>query len=98
MLNHQSQFKTVRTTVAIPEDLMKRTQHFVEHGTVPNRNALIVAALEQFVKELERQEIDRQFDLMAEDEAYQTLNEKIAEGFSESDWEALEKGEGHAPG
>lgn len=84
-----TQFETVRTTVTIPITLMQRTQHFLDQGIVPNRNALVIAALERFVTELERQEVDRQFAAMADDVDYQSLNEQMAESFGTSDWEAL---------
>ena len=83
------QFESVRTTVTIPVDLIDRSQRFVEAGKIPSRNALIIAALEDFLDELERQEIDRQFELMADDADYQALNEKVAEEFADSDWQAL---------
>ena len=41
-------FATVRTTVAVPAELLKRSQRFVDEGSVPSRNALIVTALERF--------------------------------------------------
>ena len=81
--------KTVRTTVTVPSDLIDRSQHFIDDGALPNRNALIVAALEHFITELERREIDRQFETMAEDKSYQDMNQGLAESFAESDWEAL---------
>lgn len=86
-------FETIRTTLTIPADLIKRAQHFVNGGLIPSRNALIVAALEQYLLELERQEIDRQFEAMADDDAYQTLNEQLSESFAESDWDALVESE-----
>ena len=49
--------------------------------------------LKKYLNELERQEIDRQFEAMAEDDVYQNLNEKLSESFVESDWEVLIKGE-----
>ena len=82
-------FETVRTTVTLPVDLVKQSQRFVDDGTVPSRNALIVAALEHFLAELERQEIDRQFAALAKDAEYQELNERLAEEFADTDWEAL---------
>ena len=88
-----SNYETVRTTVTLPADLVKWSQQFVEKGTVPSRNALIVAALEHFLVELEQQEIDRQFATMAEDSQYRELSLQIAEDFAESDWEALGVGE-----
>ena len=59
------QFETVRTTVTLPADMIRRSQHFVDLGQVPNRNALIVAALDSFLQELEKAEIDRAFEIMA---------------------------------
>lgn len=87
------QFQTVRTTVALPASLLNRSQQFIDSGSVPSRNALIVAAVEHYLKELERQEIDRQFEAMAEDAGYQELNEEMAEAFADSDWEALTEDE-----
>jgi metal-responsive CopG/Arc/MetJ family transcriptional regulator len=89
MMTTLAQFETIRTTVTIPMHLMQRSQHFLEKGIIPNRNALVVAALEHFLAELERQEIDRQFAAMVDDVEYQTLNEQLAESFDASDWEAL---------
>jgi len=88
------QFETVRTTVTLPAELLTRSQQFLDKGIVPSRNALIVAAVEHFLYELEQQEIDRQFAAMADDEAYLALNEELAESFADSDWEALSIAEG----
>ena len=89
MITTLTQFETMRTTVTIPTSLMQRSQHFLDQGVVPNRNALVVAALEHFLAELERQEIDHQFAAMADDGEYQAMNEQLAESFGASDWEAL---------
>ncbi|MCB0105005.1 MAG: hypothetical protein KDE53_03835 [Caldilineaceae bacterium] len=88
-----AKFETVRTTLTLPADLVKRSQHFIDGGTIPSRNALIVAALERYLLDLERQEIDRQFEAMAEDDAYQALNQQIADEFAGSDWDAWVEGE-----
>ena len=88
-----AKFETVRTTLTLPADLVKRSQHFIDGGTIPSRNALIVAALERYLLDLERQEIDRQFEAMAEDDAYQALNQQIAHEFAQSDWDAWIEGE-----
>ena len=87
------QFKTVRTTVTIPAELVRQSQHYIDKGAVPSRNALIIAALERFLAELERQEIDQQFAAMAIDETYQAFNTQLAEEFAKSDWEALSETE-----
>ena len=89
MMSMLTQFETVRTTVTIPTNLLQRSQYFLDKGAVPSRNALVVVALERFLVELERQEVDRQFAAMADDVEYQTWNEQLAESFIASDWEAL---------
>ena len=88
-----TKYKTVRTTLTLPIDLIERSKHFIDRGALPSRNALIVAALEQYLLELEQQEIDQQFEAMAEDQDYQAMNEQLAEAFAESDWDALTEGE-----
>lgn len=88
-----SQFETVRTTVSFPKPLIDRLQRLIDSGIAPSRNALVVTALEQYVQELEREAIDRAFDAMSGDNAYQALNESIADAFAESDWEAWREGE-----
>ncbi len=88
-----AEFETIRTTLTLPVDLVKRSQRFVDDGAVPSRNALIVAAVEQFLVQLERQEIDRQFEALAEDESYQAMNQQLADDFGASDWDAWVEGE-----
>lgn len=82
-------YETVRTTITLPTNLLRRSQELVDSGRAPNRNALIVAALEQFVADLEQEEIDRQFAAMAGDNEFQALQTDMTESFAESDWEAL---------
>lgn len=50
-------------------------------------------SVERFLLELERQEIDRQFEAMALDTEYQAMNQQSSEDFAESDWEAFGEGE-----
>ena len=84
-----TQFETVRTTVNLPVALLNRSQTLVEQGLIPNRNSLIIIAMEQYIVELENKVIDTQILKMADDPAYLALNEQIATEFEESDWEAL---------
>ena len=86
-------YDTVRTTVNLPVELLQRSQQFIDQGLIPNRNMLIVAALENYLTELERQTIDEQFAAMMDDADYQALNEAIATEFEDSDWEALQASE-----
>jgi metal-responsive CopG/Arc/MetJ family transcriptional regulator len=92
-LNMLDKYETVRTTVTLPASLLNRSQGLIDSGQVPNRNALIVAALERFIADLEREEIDRQFAAMAEDTDYQSVQIEFAESFADTDWEALTEGE-----
>ncbi len=85
--------QTVQTTVKLPLDLVERSQKIVAAGTLPDRNALITAALEHFLLELEQQEIDAQFAKMNDDQDYLALNEQLDKAFEDSDWEALLAGE-----
>ena len=91
--NVLDKYETVRTTVKLPQSLLERSQGFIDSGQVPNRNALIVAALERFIADLEREEIDHQFAAMAADADYQSVQMDVAESFAESDWEAMVEGE-----
>ncbi|MCZ7669628.1 MAG: CopG family transcriptional regulator [Chloroflexi bacterium] len=91
--NMLDKYETVRTTVTLPVNLLQRSQGVIDSGKVPNRNALVVAALEQFITHLEREEIDRQFAAMADDADYLSFQTEVAESFAESDWEALGGGE-----
>lgn len=86
-------FESIRTTVTIPVTLIQRSQPFIDKGVMPNRNTLMVAALERFLAELERAEIDDQFAAMADDDEYQAFNMQMAESFASSDWEALKLAE-----
>ena len=85
--------EAVRTTVTLPVDLVQRSQRFIDDGTVPNRNALLVAALERLTQELERRAIDQEFAAMAGDAAYCDLQTAMVQEFDASDWEAWEQGE-----
>ena len=82
-------FDTIRTTVTLPRNLVERGQQYIDTGQIPNRNALIVAALDYFLQELERQEIDRQYAAMADDLTYQEMSKVESEMWAESDWESL---------
>ena len=86
-------YDTVRTTVNLPADLLQRSQQVIDQGIIPNRNTLIVAAIESFLAELERQAIDEQFAALMDDSEYIALNEALATEFEDSDWESLQEGE-----
>lgn len=77
-----NKYEAIRTTVILPVTLAQRSQHIVDTGKMPSRNTLIITALEQFLTQLEEDEIDKQFAAMADDVTYQELNISMVESFS----------------
>ena len=75
-------FAKVRTTVDLPETLQKRVQEAVARGTARSQNALIVQAVERFLRQAEQDWLDSQFAAMATDDDYQTLQLAIAAEFA----------------
>jgi Arc/MetJ-type ribon-helix-helix transcriptional regulator len=71
----------VRTTVDLPVSVRVRVQRAVERGAARSQNALIVQAIEQWLKDLERDWLDAQFAPMESDESYRSLQLAIAEEF-----------------
>jgi hypothetical protein len=93
----QHESRRVRTTVRLPRTLYDRAKKYVDREVVAadNVNDFFVAAINAYVKLLERKEIDARFAAMGEDTAYQKEAKLIAEEFSASDWEALGIAEKH---
>ncbi len=91
-------FETSRTTITLPTRLLERVNAAIDSGILPNRNVVIAAALETYLDEIERQEIDRQFAALAEDSSYRQLNEELTEAFADADWQALLSGEAEQQG
>lgn len=89
--------EAIRTTVTLPVELVQRSQRFIDDGTVPSRNALLVAALERLTRDLEQRAIDQEFAAMAGDMAYCDLQVAMVQEFDASDWEAWEQVEETGP-
>jgi Arc/MetJ-type ribon-helix-helix transcriptional regulator len=86
----------VRTTIDLPAPVRDRVQQAVERGAARSQNALIVQAIEQWLKNLERDWMDAQFAAMESDEGYRTLQLTIAEEFVPLDretWHSSEAGD-----
>ena len=86
-------YSTVRTTVSLPTHLLGQADQFIGKDAIPSRNALIVAALEHFLADLEREAIDRQFAEMDDDPGYLVFSKEFSESFAESDWQTLQDAE-----
>ena len=79
----------IRTTVAVPRELLGEVDNLIDQGRVKSRNSFIVKALESELKRLRSEEIDRAFAEMATDEEFKKESLMIAAEFSSADWEAL---------
>lgn len=82
--------KKVRTTIDIPQSLWERVRLTVKDRGAKSQNTLIIQAIESYIQQLEESRIDAEFAQMRDDERYRTLNLKMAEEFSYSDWEAFQ--------
>ncbi len=84
---------TVRTTLALPTELLAETDKIVSQGKARSRNQFIAQALEHELAALKRAEIDAAIAEMASDEAYQTEVLQMDREFAHGSWEALMLGE-----
>ena len=89
--------RMVRTTFALPADLLAAVDQAVQAGHARSRNALVAMALQRELAAQQRAAIDAAFAAMAEDPAYQTETQAITDAFAQADWEALRLAEGATP-
>lgn len=80
--------QTVRTTIALPADLLAAVDQAVQAGKARSRNDLVTKALERELAAQQRADIDAAFAEMARDPDYQTEAKEIAGEFEAADWEA----------
>lgn len=85
---------TIRTTVALPVDLLNGIDAAVRSGRAASRNAFLARAVRHELERLQREAIDRQFEMMATDAHYQGEARRISDEYVTSDWEALRVAEG----
>ncbi len=85
--------KTVRTTVALPEELLGAMDRVVSEGWAKSRNEFLGIALRHELTGLERARIDDAFGDMAEDDEYRAEAEDLAREFEGASREALEEAE-----
>lgn len=84
---------TVRTTLALPADLLAAVDAAVQAGQARSRNELVRMALERELAAQKRAAIDAAFAGMSDDPDYQAEAEAIADEFVQADWEAFEQAE-----
>lgn len=86
--------QTVRTTLALPADLLAAVDRAVKAGKARSRNELVTMALERELAAQQRAAIDAAFAEMAQDPDYQAEANKISSEFASADWEAWRQVEG----
>lgn len=79
----------VRTTIALPSQLLAATDRAVSQGQVKSRNELIAQALTHELAALKRAEIDLALTEMSQDPTYQVEVLKMEAEFATASWEAL---------
>ena len=82
----------VRTTLALPADLLERVDHLVREGEVRSRSAFVAGAPRRELAALEAAAIDADLAGMADDEEYRAEALALAEDFGE-EWEAFLRAE-----
>ena len=85
--------KVTRTTLSLPEELLKATDKLVSSGKVKSRNQFVAEAIASHLATIEKAEIDAAFAEMADDIEYQREALQIEAEFAQASWEALELGE-----
>ncbi|HVB09446.1 MAG TPA: ribbon-helix-helix domain-containing protein [Bacillota bacterium] len=88
--------RMVRTTLALPEDIVAAVDRAVQAGKAKNRAAWIAEALRRELAALERAAIDQAFADMAKDADYLREVEALDAEFAGPGWEALRRGEGRS--
>jgi metal-responsive CopG/Arc/MetJ family transcriptional regulator len=80
---------TVRTTLALPADLLAGADRAVRAGSARSRNELVARAIARELAALERQAIDGAFAGMGEDAESEREADRIMAEFSRADQETL---------
>jgi len=81
--------RTVRTTLALPADLLEAVDQPVRAGKARSRNELVTTALRRELAAQQRAAIDAAFAAMADDPVYHAVAYELATAFAAADWEAL---------
>lgn len=81
--------ETVRTTVALPSDLLERVDRAVHAGKARSRNAFLAEAVRHELAAQERFATDAAFAAMVDDVDYLAEADDIMAGFATADAETL---------
>jgi metal-responsive CopG/Arc/MetJ family transcriptional regulator len=88
--------RTIRTTLALPADLLAAADQAIQQGKARSRNELVATALRRELAAQRRAAIDAEFAEMAEDGEYQAEARAMAEEFVAAEWDALRRVEREA--
>ncbi len=88
--------RRVRTTLALPADLLTAVDRVVEEGRARSRNEFVADALRRELAARRRVDIDAAFEGMAQDEEYRAESERIEAELAIASWEALQTSEREA--
>lgn len=88
-----SQTGLVRTTLALPAELLKATDQAIREGKARSRNEFVALALRHELAAQKRAQIDAAFAAMADDADYRPETLAMVDEFAVADWEAFELGE-----
>ena len=80
---------TVRTTIALPEDLLKAADQAIAEGVARSRNDLLALALRHLLAERQRAAIDAAFAGMGADPDYVAETATLEAGLDRSSWEVF---------
>jgi Arc/MetJ-type ribon-helix-helix transcriptional regulator len=85
MLKLMSAEPLLRTTVALPSNLLTAIDRFVSDGRVVSRDEFVIICLRAHVQQLERDARDAEFQAMTDDSAYQAEARQILGEFADAD-------------
>jgi Arc/MetJ-type ribon-helix-helix transcriptional regulator len=89
ILNIMSSSNLVRTTLALPADLLSSIDEIAKQGRVKSRNEFVDRAIRRELAWQKRQEIDAALTEMAQDPEYQATVRQMEAEFATASWEAL---------
>ena len=84
---------TVRTTVTLPEDLLRAADQAVIEGLARSRNDLLALALRHLLAARQHAVIDAAFVGMGGDADYLADSGVLEAGFDRSSWETFQQAE-----
>lgn len=84
--------QTVRTTLALPAELLERLDRAVQEGKAQSRNALVARALQHELNALEDDAIDADLLGMADDAEYRAEALELAGEIGHAEWQAFQSG------